>query len=56
MRTHTNFKLQAMPSNIRPRWKQMAVANALAYYGMAKNYARKGLIVQILGVKYFTVT
>jgi hypothetical protein len=45
---HSNDRLLSSPANIRLEWTWMAMANTLAYYGMAtitavKNYSR-GLV------------
>jgi hypothetical protein len=43
---HFNGRLLALPANISLGWKQVAVANTLAYYGTATITTVKGFIVQ----------
>ncbi len=43
---HSNGRLLALLANITLRWKQMAVANTLAYYVTATIMAVKSFIVQ----------
>ncbi len=46
MKLHSNGKLLALPTNIRLGWKQMVVANTVAYYGTATIMDVKSLIIQ----------
>jgi hypothetical protein len=49
---HPNGRLPALPTNIRLRWKLLALANALAYYNTVTNNVVNCLIVQAPGVKF----
>ncbi len=42
---HSNVRLPALPTNIGQGWKQLLVANTLAYFDMVRIMTIKGLIV-----------
>ncbi len=44
-RLYSNGRLQALPENIRPGWKLIALANALVYYDMTLIMTVKSFIV-----------
>ncbi len=46
---HSDGKLPALPTNIRLGWKQVEVANTLAYYDTTTIIAAKSFIVHVPG-------